>query len=389
MIRPFQPGDIFLIQRLHRQTTKLNAVQSLLSPRSPSWAALTAVNLWDDAKVVTFVLRQNGHGLARAGFLQAQKRAKRAEADILLLAPALDTPTGHPAVWEKLLSHYLHEAMHHAILRVYADVPDQPLLVNTFAHVGFNVYQRQTIWRLVAFDAGSVTEDVLHDPSVTVRPQEAVDEWALLRLYERVTPRSVQMAEGGLGESPVRPPFLERWGVGDTRSFVLLVDGEIAGYIQVVSGQMGVWLQLCVDANQPDGSIVKHLLLHGLALTGKGGRRLPVYIAVTEQQGGLAALLADLGFAPFTDQAQMVKPMVQWVIDMEPVRTPAMEITPEAVVTIQSAKPHVRLFGSHVVERGRRPQEQITQVERIGEYVGSHAHHDAILHIESAMVALR
>lgn len=355
MIRPFQPGDIFLIQRLHRQTTKLNTVQSLLSPRSPSWAALKAVNPWDDAKVVTFVLRQNGHGLARAGFLQAQKRAKRAEADILLLAPALDTPTGHPAVWEKLLSHYLHEAMNHAILRVYADVPDQPLLVNTFAHVGFNVYQRQTIWRLIAFDVEGSAEDSLPGAGVTVRPQEAADEWGLLRLYDRVTPHSVQMAEGGLGEPPARPPFLERWNSGDTSSFVALANGEIAGYLQVISGQMGVWLQLCVDANQPDGSLVKHLLMRGLALTGKDERRLPVYIAVTEQQGGLAALLGDLGFAPFTDQAKMVKPMVQWVIDVEPVRTPVMEISPEAVVTIQSTEPRARVLGPHAAQRGRHP----------------------------------
>ena len=186
-----------------------------------------AVNPWDDAKVVTFVLRQNGHGLARAGFLQAQKRAKRAEADILLLAPALDTPTGHPAVWEKLLSHYLHEAMQHAILRVYADVPDQPLLVNTFAHVGFNVYQRQTIWRLIASDGESITEEILPCAGVTVRPQEAADEWGLLRLYDRVTPHSVQVAEGGLGEPPARPPFLERWSSGDTSSIVALAGGEI------------------------------------------------------------------------------------------------------------------------------------------------------------------
>ena len=79
-----------------------------------------------------------------------QKRPGRPEADILLLAPALDTTWGHPAIWQKLLSHAINEAPHQGLARLYADVPDQPLPVNTFSHVGFRVYTRQTIWRLSA-----------------------------------------------------------------------------------------------------------------------------------------------------------------------------------------------------------------------------------------------
>ena len=63
-------------------------------------------------------------------------------------APSLDAPEGHPAIWTKLLSTYLHDVMPQGILRIYADVLDQPLPVNTFAGVGFQVYSRQTIWRL-------------------------------------------------------------------------------------------------------------------------------------------------------------------------------------------------------------------------------------------------
>ena len=123
MIQPFRLGDTFLIQRLGRQATNLNAVQALLQPRTPASAALTAVIPWGDAKVATFVLKQQGHSLIRAGFIQVQKRPRRPEYDINLLAPALDTPSGHPAIWEKLLSYTISEAAHHQTELLYVDVP--------------------------------------------------------------------------------------------------------------------------------------------------------------------------------------------------------------------------------------------------------------------------
>ena len=332
VIRPFQPGDILLIQRLHRQTTKLNAVQSLLQPRSPSWVALTAVNPWNAAKVATCVLRRHGQGLARSGFLQAQKRPGRPEADILALAPALDTPTGHPAVWEKLLSHYLHEVAAQGIQRVYVDAPDQPLPVRTFANVGFQVYQRQTVWRLVASDATSLVET----PRAVIRPQQTRDEWGLLRLYSLVTPKTVQAAEGVLGEPTVDPPILHRWFSGELRSLVLLDDGEIAGCIQAAIGRMGIWLELWANTQRPDGLVPRQLLTHALRTLGRPDERRPVYVAVAEHHGGLTPLLTELGFAPFTDQAKMVRPVVQWAVETEPVRTASLEVAHEIAVTVHS-----------------------------------------------------
>ncbi len=349
MIRPFQPGDILLIQRLHRQTTKLNAVQSLLQPRSPAWAALTAVNPWNDAKIATCVLSRNGRSLARSGFLQAQKRSGRPEADILALAPALDTPTGHPAVWEKLLSHYLHDVAAQGIQRVYADAPDQPLPVRTFANIGFQVYQRQTIWRLVAADATNLV-DV---PHAVIRPQQAKDEWGLLRLYSLVTPKPVQAAEGAFGEVATDPPILQRWFNGDLRSFVLVDNGEIVGCIQAAMGRMGIWLQLWANLQRPDGLIPRQLLGYTLKTLGRPNERRPIYIAVAEHHGGVTPLLAELGFAPFTDQAKMVRPIVQWAVETETVRTPPLEIAHEVAVTIRSIK-YCAGAGGHAARTIRR-----------------------------------
>ena len=110
MIRPFQLGYIYLIQRLSGQATHLPCVQNFLQPTSSMSVALSAVWPWATLRASTYVLRQQGHGLVHEGFLQMVRRANRPEAEILCLAPSLDAPTGHPAIWNKLLSHLIHEA---------------------------------------------------------------------------------------------------------------------------------------------------------------------------------------------------------------------------------------------------------------------------------------
>ncbi len=159
MIRPLQPGDLYLIQRLKRQATRFFTVQTLLHAYSPPRAALGSIIPWSAAKVATYVLRQDGHSLVHDGFLQVQRRQHAVEADVLCLAPGLEAPDGHPAIWTKLLAHYLHDGIQQGVERIYADVSDQPLPVTTFVGVGFQPYSRQTIWRLFSLPrpgAGSV-----------------------------------------------------------------------------------------------------------------------------------------------------------------------------------------------------------------------------------------
>lgn len=334
MIRPFELGDIFLIQRLRRQATKLNIVQALLQPHSPTWAAFSAVNPWDDAKVATYVLHQSGHDLARAGYLQARKRPDTPETELTLLAPALDMRAGHPAIWEKLLAHYCGEAAQRGILRIFADVPDQPLPVNTFAHVGFSVFERQTIWRL----ASHAAEDMRHLVSANVRPQNDRDEWELLRLYARVVPPSVQMAEGALTETTGKAPIVSDRHVGAVKRYVFEMHQQIDGCIQVTMGHDGIWLDLWADTLQPNATIMQQLLAQGMTAVRNSGQRLPVYLGVADHQGGMDSILSSFGFAPFTDIARMAKQMMQRIVDIETstVRASARELDtmPEGVVAI-------------------------------------------------------
>lgn len=327
MIRSFQLSDIFLIQSLRRHSTELNTIHDLLQPYSALGMALTGILPWDEAKVATYVLQQHQHNLARTGFLQAQKRPGRHEADLLLLAPALDTSRGHPAIWEKLLSHYSNEATQQGIARLYVDVPDQPLPVASFTHVGFRVYTRQTIWRLPATGL-SWFGDQLAD---NVRPQQKDDDWGLRRLYARVTPQPVQQAEGQQMHELVNPPILDWWQPFVRTSFVLLEKNQIEGCIRIGYGQRGIWLQIWVDTTSPDSTPIHQLLRFALTEIWKHNARKPIYLGVRDYHGALGTVLSDYGFAPFTDRAKMVKHLLQWIKATESAMNPLLETVPDAV----------------------------------------------------------
>lgn len=338
VIRPFQFGDILVVQRLSRQATKLTTTQALLQPYSAFGAALSALLPWNHAKVTTYILHRRDHELARSGILQVRKRAGRPEADIVLLAPALDTAWGHPAIWQKLLAHYVNEAPLQQISRVYADVPDQPLLINTFSQVGFRVFTRQTIWRLAPYSA----ETFVATQGYQIRPATAQDDWALKRLYARLTPAVVQQAKALEVDSQLSPPILVWWHSGSWKNYVLESAGEVQACVQLAYGQRGVWLQLWADFEQPDQTYLHELVRFGLIEIHKDAIRLPVYIAVNEYEGGLGSLLASYGFAPFTDRARMVKHLVQWVKAIETLPIPAtlegvQEVAPTSYILSKEA----------------------------------------------------
>lgn len=361
MIRPFKLGDLLLVQRLGHQAAKLNIIQALLQPRPALMIALGAVLPWAGGKANTYILRQQKNSLAHAGFIQSHHRPGRAEADITFIAPALDTPWGHPAIWEKLLSHYVQEAATQNIYRVYADVPDQPLPVQSFTQAGFKIYTRQTIWRLNQHSAGLTNLSPLEDSlSSTIRPIRPEDEWPLIRLYHKITPKDVQLAEGihqnsldgnrigdpttgrqlwGSGQKQaqkngadkhVKPLILDWWQSGHSQTYVLVSKGEVQGSILIGQSPSGYWLRLLVDTTQTETEHIQALLRYALVTIDAASANQPIYIGVRSYHGGLPPLLSDYGFAPFTDLARMVRHVPLWIRTpvfssktvLDPVRSP-------------------------------------------------------------------
>lgn len=360
MIRPFRFGDVVLIQRLGRQAATLNTIQALLQPQSAVWAALTALLPWNDAKITTHVLRQQGHGLVGLGFLQAQKRPGRPELEVMRLAPGLDARLGHPVIWEKLLAHQNALAAQQNIARIYVDAPDQPLPVHTLSHVGFRSYARETIWRL------NHPATAAHPVHGEVRSRTKGDEWALQELYRRTVPEDVRLAEGMHSEQALRPPILDWWGPGALTSLVLEQRGDVRGAVQVVQGQAGVWLQLWADLDDPTTQVAHQLIRAGLRTLPSQVVTPPVYVGVREYHGGLGAILGEYGFAPFTDRVRLVRPVMQWVREPAFANAPAVEHAARGVVTAPYTWPQASLRAPRGPSTRRPPALKRAWVKEIG-----------------------
>lgn len=324
MIRTFRISDVFLAQRLLRHAARLNPAQSLTCPRPSLWRALLPTNPLDDTKTFTYILEQHDNSVARAGFIQARKRPGRPEADITLLAPRLDARYGHPAIWQKLLAHFTQMAVQSGVTRIYIAAPDEPTIMQTLHGVGFRAYSRQTVWRL----NGQIPEHAPKLPHTPLRLQCVGDEWGLIRLYAHSTPKAVQVAEGAHSDKQSRPPILDHRITGHGKSYVLIENGRINGCVQTNIGTLGAWLTLWVDTKQPAPQRVHLLLQQGIASVHELNCNLPIYIGVDEYQGGIAPILVEYGFAPFTDVVKAVKQTMQPIRESIRLRIPVLETLP-------------------------------------------------------------
>jgi hypothetical protein len=329
VIRPYQLGDIFLLQRLSRQATHLPCAHTFLQPNSGLSIALSAVFPWSTIKASTYVLRQEGHGLVHEGFLQVKRGPNPREAEVLCLAPSLDAPSGHPAIWNKLLLHLIHEASALGLDRVYADVSDQPLLVNTFAAVGFEAYCRQTVWRCFE-PQGAITQQ---NDRLLAQPRSTVDDWDLMRLYLATMPERVRNAEGTGDESGGSASLVENLRPSQGVIYVIRSSDELVGAFQLLRGQHSSWLRIWVDTLQPDTRRLRLLFEQALHVVVKNQYSAPLYFASSDFQGGLDAILEELGFAPFHDRVRMVKHVVKWVRESASSPVPVVETTGEIVPT--------------------------------------------------------
>ena len=342
MIRHFNLGDILLLQRLGPQAAKLNIERAVTSPRTTSRVALTTFFPWITTKVITYVLQQDANGLARSGIVQLRKRLNRAEADVAFLAPDLASPDGHPAIWQKLLPHAIQEAANMGIARIYVDLPDQPLPIETFCQVGFTVFTRETVWRL---SRPRSTSELWGN----VRPQTAQDEWGLTQLYGRCVPKPVQQAEGALSEEQgYRLPIMQGWLPGESAGVVLVDRDEILGAMRITEGDRGVWLDLWLEPQFEPGQLNQLIHFASSHLYRRGVQK-PIYVGVRAYQGGVKGVLSDFGFAPVTDRVRLVKQVLAWA------KAPVVQPVPALDVVRGEALPAAVPYPHAMVDEAANP----------------------------------
>lgn len=330
--RPFSLGDALLLQRLRKHSTPLHFERFLLEPVSPLRTVLNAFFAWRRHAFFTYILRQEENGLAREGIIQLYLRPHSNEADVTLLGPALDAPEGHPAIWQKLLTFSAQRMARHNACRLFSDLPDQPLVVNTFRQVGFRLLTRLTIWRISRRRLAQL------EPAAALRPQQPEDAPLLERLYHRATPDAVRRMEmGPLPDQPEEdriPPILLNPNRLPISSYVVDDDrgSGLAGCLQILWGRRGAWIRLWVEANDSDTRCADQMLLFALHRIRQAPSARRAYVGVRAYQTVLNPLLSEYGLAPFTDRVLMARSIFNWrrrsVHHGAPVLKPVSEAVP-------------------------------------------------------------
>ena len=316
MARDFDPRYLFLVSRLQQRGIAFNLEESLTESYSPLRAALTGYFTVGELGALTYVVRAKVGDGHMEGFAQIRERRTCPEADVLFIAPTLGGDAGVD-VWQHLLPYICQRTAARGIERLFARPPEGGEEVHLFSKAGFSVYTREDVFCL--------TDNSRAEPSlssdVSIRAYRSEDVVAVHQLYTAVTSRLVQQAENVPGQGRLCPH--EVWPVtNDRQGYVLEKGGETVGCLTVRPGRVGHWLYVLLHP-QAYGHAVD-LLAHGLTMLVDAPPR-PVHCGVREYQGGLRAVLEDMGFQPHVSRALMVRHNTVRVTDPVRALRPALD----------------------------------------------------------------
>lgn len=314
MIRPFGLRDLWTVRSLQRDGVWLDLFHHLLLRRSALETALLAPVPWVGTGLASYVWAP-----ARRvqGFVQMLKRPGRYEADLLFFSPRVRQLPHGQAAWEELLSACISQATAQALRRLFASLPEGEAEIDALASLGFMIYTNEEVYVLARpLRAAQGPIDV------RLRPRQPEDVWWLRRLYSIYTPQPVQHAEGHNSDDSAGALPLAWWELTHQSSFVVDDQGEVQGGVQLVSGRRGHWLLLHGDPS--DAQLTAAVLRHGVAAA--AGSRWPMYCAVRDYQGGMAAVLRDHGFQSLARRSRLVKHLAVRVKAAEPVTVPNLVI---------------------------------------------------------------
>jgi len=324
----FTPRYLFLVNRLQQRGIAFNLEDSLTRSYNPLRAALSAYFTVGELGARTYVVSSSTAEGLMEGFVQMRERRARPEADVLFIAPAL-AGDADSRVWHHLLTHVCRQAGGHGIERLFVRLPKGGEETHLFSQVGFSIYTREDLFRL---NSGKLAE-IDPSSSAAIRSCRSEDAVILHQLYAAVAPRLVQQAENVTVRDRLYPP--EVWPVtSDRQGYVLERNGEIVGCLSVRPGRIGHWLRVLLHPQAYDHA--GDLLAHGLAAL-RDAPSGPIYCGVREYQGGLRAVLEDVGFDLLVSRALMVKHTTVRIAD--PVRKLVSALEKRAEVTTPIVSP--------------------------------------------------
>jgi hypothetical protein len=308
------------MQPLQMRGVQLDLERAVLWPHTPTQAALFAHVPLSAIGAETIVLYPSPSRRTRAvGFAQLRARRGRPEADIVFLAPALDSDNDAVSIWYRLLAECAKEIGGRGGQRLFAQVAGGNGIEEVFRQAGFTAYAHDDVYRLDDLPPNLAQTKLL-------RHQRVRDGWNLLRLYAEFAPRSVQIAEGMLSPQGQGGKLGDWWDQSSGAGYILEVDGEIAGAVRVRRGSAAYWLRFWLHPQAEEHG--EELILGALALLRAAPRR-PIYCNVRDYESGLRGALDLFGFRNVQTRSLLIKHMTVRIKEPLIKLMPALEKRPE------------------------------------------------------------
>lgn len=293
-------NELVAIQPLQMRGMQLDLERAVLWPHTPTQAALSAHVPLSAIGAETIVLYPSASQRMRAvGFAQLRARRGRPEADIVFLAPALDSESDAVSIWYRLLAECAKEIGGRGGQRLFAQVPGGNGIEEVFRQTGFAAYAHDDVYRL-----DDLPTDLTH--TKLLRHQRVRDGWNLLRLYAEFAPRSVQIAEGMLSPQGQGGKMGDWWDQSSGAGYILEVEGEIAGAVRVRRGSAAYWLRFWLHPQAEEHG--EQLILGALSLLRAAPHR-PIYCNVRDYESGLRGALDMFGFRNVQTRSLLIKHM--------------------------------------------------------------------------------
>ena len=292
LIRTFQWRDLLRLWRLRGRGQYLDLERYVV-------AGYPLLRLAFRSWLVTDVRTYVGYVASRRVWylLQVVQREDRPEWDVSFLSPATAVSPPDIEQWQQLVHRAVRDALHKGVYRLYVSLPVESPFLSVFQKEGFRPYSHEVVYRTV--------QEVPPAQVATgyVRPYRPQDAWEFRRLWQRLTPHVIAVAEGFTAQNGLTIPY--SWTPrGDNRIYLWLVNDTLCGAIAVRFGPQGRWVRFLVDTAL--GDAVSSFVAWGMHQAAMGWRG-PIYCALPQHVGGVTGTLDALGFTPFLERILLVR----------------------------------------------------------------------------------
>jgi hypothetical protein len=312
------------VTRLQQAGTPLDIEEQLTHPRSPLRSVLINSLLAPRSGPSTFILDQRDENGRLLGLAQTRNRPGRPERDVVFMSPSLEVGNGNHAIWQRLLAHLCVQAAEQGCFSLYASLPMDSEEFHLFKNIGFLKYTQEDIYQLGP-NSGPESNRNAIETKIPLRPQQPRDGWGLQKLYDSLTPKAVQNAEG-LAQGQWELAHRSWAEQGHRMGYVWEEDGELLGVLHIRTGKRGYWIRTLLHTDALDQA--EALANAALNLTNNKNPKLPVYFALRQYEIGWRSTLMDLGFEPLTTQTLVVKSMTVRIRDRSRALMRALEKSP-------------------------------------------------------------